>query len=94
MVFTEDWLKEYAFEDNIIDDKKLYFDFLGKFYDTTNASGAFQKISHQCNYMGTTAATFNALGGFDFNAARSNSIYGNSSTVQPPALTLLPCIKY
>ena len=69
-------------------------DFLGKFYDTTNASGAFQKISHQCNYMGTTAATFNALGGFDFNAARSNSIYGNSSTVQPPALTLLPCIKY
>ena len=30
----------------------------------------------------------------DFNASRSNSIYGNSSTVQPPALTLLPCIKY
>lgn len=29
-----------------------------------------------------------------FDASRSNSIYGNSSTVQPPALTLLPCIKY
>lgn len=29
---------------------------------------------------------------FDFNASRSNSIYGRSSTVQPPALTLLPCI--
>lgn len=29
-----------------------------------------------------------------FNASNSNSIYGNSSTVQPPALTLLPCIKY
>ena len=28
------------------------------------------------------------------NAARSNSIYGSSNTVQPPALTLLPCIKY
>lgn len=27
-------------------------------------------------------------------ASRSNSIYGNSTTVQPPALTLLPCIKY
>ena len=32
--------------------------------------------------------------GFNFDASRSNSIYGNSSTVQPPALTLLPCIKY
>lgn len=30
----------------------------------------------------------------DFKASRSNSIYGASSTVQPPALTLLPCIKY
>ena len=29
-----------------------------------------------------------------FNANSSNSIYGNSKTVQPPALTLLPCIKY
>lgn len=29
-----------------------------------------------------------------FDASRSSSIYGNSSTVQPPALTLLPCIKY
>ena len=29
-----------------------------------------------------------------FDASRSNSIYGNSNTVQPPALTLLPCIKY
>lgn len=29
-----------------------------------------------------------------FNAARSNSIYGASSTVQPPAITLIPQIKY
>lgn len=29
-----------------------------------------------------------------FNASKSNGIYGNSTTVQPPALTLLPCIKY
>lgn len=28
------------------------------------------------------------------NASSSNSIYGSSTTVQPPALTLLPCIKY
>jgi len=29
----------------------------------------------------------------DFNASWANSIYGNSNTVQPPALTLLPIIK-
>ena len=29
-----------------------------------------------------------------FNASRSNPIYGKSDTVQPPAITLLPQIKY
>ena len=29
-----------------------------------------------------------------FDASRSSSVYGNSDTVQPKALTLLPCIKY
>ena len=29
-----------------------------------------------------------------FDASWSNSIYGNSATVQPPALTCLICIKY
>ena len=28
------------------------------------------------------------------NASRSSSVYGNSTTVQPPALCLLPCIRY
>jgi hypothetical protein len=28
----------------------------------------------------------------NFNASRSNGIYGRSSTVQPPAIRLLPCI--
>lgn len=31
---------------------------------------------------------------YKFDASRSSSIYGNSTTVQPPALTLLPCIKF
>jgi len=30
----------------------------------------------------------------DFDASKSNSTYGNSNTVQPPALCLLPCIRY
>lgn len=29
-----------------------------------------------------------------YEASRSNSIYGNSTTVQPPALTMIYCIKY
>ena len=32
--------------------------------------------------------------GLGFDASRSSAVYGRSSTVQPPALTLLPCIKY
>ena len=37
-----------------------------------------------------------ASGNFNlgFDASRSSSIYGNSTTVQPPALTCLICIKY
>ena len=32
--------------------------------------------------------------GLSFDASKSNAIYGNSTTVQPPALTCLICIKY
>ena len=42
-------------------------------------------------YLGAGKSDWdNLLYGFD--ASRSNGIYGRSSTVQPPALTLLPCI--
>lgn len=33
-------------------------------------------------------------GRFDFKASKSNNIYGASNTVQPPALALIPQIKY
>lgn len=52
----------------------------------------------------SSVATYNTLTGghtsnynhltFVFSASWSNSIYGSSSTVQPPALTCLICIKY
>ena len=32
--------------------------------------------------------------GFGFDASRSNSIYGASTTVQPPAITYIPIIRY
>lgn len=31
---------------------------------------------------------------YDFNASRSSAVYGKSSTVQPPAIQLIPQIKY
>lgn len=34
------------------------------------------------------------LEGPNFNASSSNAIYGSSSTVQPPAITLIPQIRY
>ena len=41
-----------------------------------------------------TTGSYTGPGGIAFNASRSSSIYGSSSTVQPPALTCLICIKY
>ena len=44
-----------------------------------------------------TCAITSAVSGYPnlkFDASRSSSIYGNSTTVQPPALTMLPIIKY
>lgn len=32
--------------------------------------------------------------GFSFDASKSNQIYGESLTVQPPSILLLPCIKF
>lgn len=42
----------------------------------------------------TERAGANSSGSFTFRASSYNSIYGNSDTVQPPALCLLPCIRY
>lgn len=46
------------------------------------------------NIMVDSKSKYQLYGQIGFDASRSNSIYGNSTTVQPPALTLLPCIKY
>lgn len=48
--------------------------------------------------LGTNSATHNEgdqyTTSFTFNASGYNSIYGNATTVQPPAVTFLPLIKY
>ena len=57
---------------------------------STTVSGAFRQFStatSQTNY--TNQGTL-----VQFAASQSNPIYGNSTTVQPPALTMIPQIKY
>ena len=68
---------------------------------TAEASGAAGGVFYNGGFNRevdglAVSGSFGALGQriVRFNASRSSSIYGNSSTVQPPALTCLICIKY
>lgn len=56
-------------------------------------NGAFHSIELGDNSTGSTT-TGNYLSGIDFDASRCSSVYGRSTTVQPPALVLLPQIRY
>ncbi len=60
-----------------------------KAYST--ASGAFTKNAGAMEYGDDHGKAGGLIA--DFAASSSNPIYGASNTVQPPALTLLPCIK-
>ena len=48
----------------------------------TNAGG-----SGGCHELGTKRASIS------FDASRSSDVYGNSTTVTPPSIKLLPCMK-
>lgn len=58
---------------------------------TNYATGAFAVAGYANN---TSVGSGSSGRQYSFDASKSNAIYGKSSTVQPPALTLLPCIKY
>lgn len=62
------------------------------------ANGAFvdsPKTAVNAARLGTAISTdYKTLIGIDFNATNSSSIYGNSTTVQPPAVTMRYIIKY
>lgn len=67
----------------------------GEFYQDTNAndtvSGAFiYKFGERLNLANSQTATSGAI---VFDASNSNSIYGNSDTVQPPSVCLTYIIK-
>ena len=61
--------------------------------NNTGTSGAFETTGEKHNIW-WYSNTYRGVNTARLDASRSSSIYGNSSTVQPPALTLLPCIKY
>lgn len=62
------------------------------------ASGAFarNKTGNLDYFIDRASYGSNSNGSYaaKFDASRSSNIYGKSSTVQPPALCLLPCIRY
>ena len=64
----------------------------GTEYDHSNATGAFSTYKAPDNaYNGHSGDSYYYCG-VGFYASRSSSIYG-SSTVQPPSIALLPCVK-
>ena len=59
-----------------------------------HASGALYKVrASNSNILQGGNISYWATYDLGLDASRSNPIYGASDTVQPPALTLLPCIK-
>ena len=58
--------------------------------------GAFQNLTDTQHTFGIyyTGSTERFSEVVNFDASKSNAIYGNSSTVQPPAAKLIPIIKY
>jgi microcystin-dependent protein len=63
----------------------------GNHFSLTSYGGCIQATNRSVSSDGGSADYNHTL---KFDASRSNSIYGSSSTVQPPALTCLICIKY
>ena len=62
------------------------------------ARGAFSGTSYAAGTVDATAvsgtsAPNTTIWGYDIDASRVSSVYGASSTVQPPAVKMLPCIK-
>lgn len=57
-------------------------------------SAVYQETSYKTSMTLRYLQDRSGYPGFHFNAGRSNSIYGNSETVQPPAVCMNFIIKY
>lgn len=63
----------------------------------SDAAGGYGTGAFSFNLQGAAKGTVTAGAGdvrVSFSAAKSNSVYGASNTVQPPALALIPQIKF
>ena len=60
----------------------------------SSISGAFVRSNNTNRYDGWNDNEDEFAVSTSFDASRSNSIYGASTTVQPPAMTVIYCIKY
>lgn len=63
-------------------------------YKGNTPSGVFHVTSEGTSPFTTGSAENYRYRYISFSLANSNAIYGNSSTVQPPAIKLIPQIKY
>lgn len=62
---------------------------------TTHGQGAFKTITAaNIGLAGSNIGVYGYQRVDEFKASYSCSIYGNSTTVQPPALSLIPQIKF
>lgn len=52
-------------------------------------TGAIRRVDDGSKYQGTNTGSGTKYDGFDFDASRSSSIYGNSTTVQPQTIKTL-----
>lgn len=59
-----------------------------------NQTGAFFNAGNNGNNGGLGSSTSNSVPALGFDASRSNGLYGDSNTVQPPTIALIPQIKY
>ena len=57
-------------------------------------SGALIGTLAEIGDFSRLSTTTQKTNGLQFNASKSSSIYGAANTVQPPALCLIPQIKY
>lgn len=63
----------------------------GNGYLDSDFSGAYYPETAKYNHGGTNFD--NAPKNPSFDASRSDSVYGESATVQPESVRLIPCIK-
>lgn len=70
--------------------------YLGRTYtdvNTSNAAFTFANPVSNQGFYGTSSSN-NRTSDINLDASGANAIYGASTTVQPPAINVIPCMKY